>query len=373
MPEKQPEVYYVEIPLEPHTVTFTTDVESISFAVTPGSQHEFVIRLDDGVESRTLVRASFKKLLSYSRARTASADAVDTIPFTLGDNDKIYVKGRVNGGPELDFQFDLGAGGSVMKKSSVSKVNMTFDGTVTLRNSDGVNEVPLSSANRIEMAGLRWDGVAFAVADNMTHREDALVGNGLFADKVVEIDYDRMAIAVRDSLPVLSADWSREEMFLDGGTVPHVRGRLVVGDESRQGWYLLDTGAYTSILHSDKLSGVSKFAGEFRGLLGPLGGRRSGPTVTIAGQAFSKINYSVRTFDGDASALGIVGNDILKRANLIIDNRRGFAYFRPNGHVGDGFRNPERLVARMVAVVVAAVVAWLVVRGQTTRDRRLTA
>ena len=25
----------------------------------------------------------------------------------------------------------------------------------------------------------------------MTHREDGLIGNGLFQDKVVEIDYDR--------------------------------------------------------------------------------------------------------------------------------------------------------------------------------------
>jgi hypothetical protein len=87
MPEKQPEVYYVEIPLEPHTVTFTTDVESISFAVTPGSQHEFMIRLDDGVESRTLVRASFKRLSSYSRSGLTPTNGADTIPFTLGDDD----------------------------------------------------------------------------------------------------------------------------------------------------------------------------------------------------------------------------------------------------------------------------------------------
>ena len=34
MPERNPDVYYVEIPRHPHTVTFATDVESISFATT---------------------------------------------------------------------------------------------------------------------------------------------------------------------------------------------------------------------------------------------------------------------------------------------------------------------------------------------------
>jgi hypothetical protein len=107
----------------------------------------------------------------------------------------------VNGGPPLDFQFDLGAGGSILKKASVPKARMTFDGTITLRNSDGENVVPSSSSNQVEIGELRWTGVPFAIADNMTHREDGLIGNALFQDKVVEIDYDRMVIAVHDALP----------------------------------------------------------------------------------------------------------------------------------------------------------------------------
>jgi hypothetical protein len=178
MPEHRPDIYYVEIPRQAHTVTFTTDVESISFQVTYGSQHDFVIRLDNGVDAHTRVRAVHRNLLTYARPSSIPAGAPDTIPFTLGDNDKIYVKGRINGSPTLDFQFDLGAGGSILKKGSVSKVSMRFDTTISLRNSDGDNEVPSSSANQVEIAGLTWDKVTFAVADNMTWREDGLIGKG---------------------------------------------------------------------------------------------------------------------------------------------------------------------------------------------------
>ena len=59
MPDKALDVYHVEIPLAPHRVTFTTDVESISFDVTPGVTRDFVIRLDDGKEARTRVEAAF--------------------------------------------------------------------------------------------------------------------------------------------------------------------------------------------------------------------------------------------------------------------------------------------------------------------------
>lgn len=137
MTERSPDVYHVEIPLQPHTVTFSTDVESISFDVTFGSRHQFVIRLDDGRDARTEVRTEFKKLLSYTRNAPAPEGGVAAIPFTLGDSDKIYVKGRLNGEPLLDFQFDLGAGGTLIKKASVPDARMTVDGTITLRNSDG--------------------------------------------------------------------------------------------------------------------------------------------------------------------------------------------------------------------------------------------
>ena len=361
MPEKQPDVYFVELPLEPHTVTFTTDVESIHFPVTYGSQHEFVIALDHGVEARTQVRAAFRRLLSSRRTGSAPADGVDTIPFSLGDNDKIYVKGRVNGGPVLDVQFDLGSGGGVIKKASVSKVQMQFDGTVRLRNSDGDNVVPSSSANRLEIAGLAWDAVPFAVADNMTWREDALIGNALFQDKVLEIDYDRMVIAIHGTLPALSPGWTRQDMILDG-VVPYIRGRLDVDDSPYDGWFLLDTGAYTSILNAHRLSPSSKITGEMWHL---LSGRHRGPALWLGGHVFGKANYSVRPYDGDRSALGLLGNDVLKRFNLIVDNRRGFAYFRPNRHLADSFRNPEYYLVRFLALAVTAAgvaMAWFVRR-----------
>jgi hypothetical protein len=255
----------------------------------------------------------------------------------------------------------LGAGGSIIKKASVPKANMRFDGTITLRNSDGENVVPSSSANHLEIAGLSWTGVHVAVADNMTDREDGLIGNALFQDKVLEIDYNRMVIAVHDALPALSAEWKRHDMILDGGVVPFVRGTLSVGGSVRDGWFMLDTGAYTSILNSDRLSPLSKVAGELRGLLGPLGGHGRGPTLSVGGYTFGDTNYSVGRYDGDPSALGLVGNDILKRFNLIVDNRHGSAYFRTNAHLSDGFRNPERALARVLAlavVIAGAITAW---------------
>jgi hypothetical protein len=367
MPERVPDVYYVEIPLEPHTVTFTTDVASMSFPVTYGSRHTFVIRLEDGTEARTEVRAAFRhdQLISR-RTGPAPPGGVDTIPFTLGDNDKIYVKGRINGGPLLDMQVDLGSGGTLIKKASVAKVTMTFDGTITLQNSDGVNVVPSSSANRLEIAGLTWDRVSIAVADNMTRREDVLIGNRLFQDKVLEIDYDRMLLGVHETSPALPAGWTKQEIVLDGGVVPFIRGSVTVAGRARSGWFMLDTGAYTSILNGPEFTPTSKMTGELRRL---IGGDARSPTLAIRGHAVADPNFSVRLFDGDLTSLGLLGNDVLKRFNLILDNRRGVAYVRPNGRQRDAFMNPEYYVVRLVPLLLAVAgmgIVWLVRRRRRT-------
>lgn len=349
MPERSPEVYYAELPRVPHRVTFATDLDSISFDVTYGSRHAFVIQLADGTLAHTEIRAEYRRLLPYRRLSAGARVGPDLIPFTLGDNDKIYVTGSINGGPALALQVDLGAGGTLIKKASASKVTMTFDESITLRNGDGEHVVPSSSRNTLEVAGLRWEDVPIAVADNMTSREDGIVGNTLFQDRIVTIDYDRMVLAIHDTLPDVSG-WQRAEMILDG-VVPFIRGELEAGGQRQAGWFMLDTGAYTSILRHERLSKTSKFRDELRRLLGPLGGDVRGPVVSFGTQTFSGINYAVTPYEGRPSELGLLGNDVLKRLNIVVDNRLGFAYVQPNHRSNDGFRNPERLVVRTVAIV----------------------
>lgn len=367
-PESQnPDPYYVEIPLLAHDVTIVTDLESLTLPMTYRMRRPFRILFEDGTEVRREILADFNELLSYRRADSTSSNSTDRIPFTIGDNDKIYLRGRINDGVTLNIQFDLGAGGTILNRSSISKIAASFDDTITFQNSSGVHEAPLSRNNRLEIEGLIWSGVDVAVADNLTHREDLIVGNSLFRDKVVEIDYDQMTLIIHSTLPELSSDWHREEIILDGGTVPFVRGKLIVGESVQDGWFMLDTGAYTSILYPGQLHRFSKFGYELTRVARPPVQGAIGPEIHIGGMVFTDTNYSVHSQKRDDDRIGLLGNDILKRFNLVLDNRNGVAYFRPNRHVDDSYRNPERIALRFAGVVLvlfAAALIWL-------RKRRL--
>ena len=127
---------------------------------------------------------------------------------------------------------------------------------------------------------------------------------------------------------------------------------------------MLDTGAYTSILSSPRLLRTTKIADAFRRLVGPLGGPPTEVTVTLADQTVSDINYSTRHYDGDSTSLGVLGNDVLKRFDWIVDNRAGVVFLRPNHLRTQPFRNPERVLARLSAVLILVVGAGLAWRAR---------
>jgi len=355
MPEKNPDYYFVEIPEKPHRVTFITDVDSISFEMEYGMEVDFIILLNGKDSCHTRISAKYRNLHPLTRKKNTSIS--DTLSFVLGGNDKIYLKGIVNGSHPLDIQFDLGAGGPVINKSSVEKVNMALDEIITLQNSDGINQVPSASKNILEIGNLIWDSVRIAVADNMTHREDLILGNSMFKNKIMEIDYDKKILVVHHALPTIGKSYSQHNLILDGA-IPFVEGNLTFRGKTQKGWMLFDTGAYTSILNSEDVSATNKMLGEARKMIG-LGNEWSAPKLNIGSYALMGFNYSTQKMKGDGIQL-LLGNDLLKRFNLVLDNRNGFIYLKPNSLTKNTFSNPEYYVVRIALGLLILLIGTLV-------------
>ena len=72
MPEKNPDIYYVELPMKPHTVTFRTDIDTISFPVEFGNQHDFVIVLNEATVCPTQMHPS-SETFNRTHARVPNA------------------------------------------------------------------------------------------------------------------------------------------------------------------------------------------------------------------------------------------------------------------------------------------------------------
>ncbi|WP_342084298.1 retropepsin-like aspartic protease [Dyadobacter sp. OTU695] len=363
MPERKPDYYYPEIPEKPHKVTFITDQDSISFDISYGQEYNFIILVNGKDSCYTRISARYKNPDTYLR-KTAGTGP-DTIPFTLGNNHKVYVKARLNGSDVKDIQLDLGAGGTIINKTSVKKVKMNFDEQVTLVNSDGVNQVPSASKNLLQIENLVWDSVRIAVANNMNDNEDLLIGNSLFRDKILEINHDQRILVLHDTLPSKTVFYSRHDVVLDGGIIPYVNVKLTTGKKSQSGWAMFDTGARTCILNSTDVPMTYRIIVELAGILGL--NETMTPKLAIGKHHLSGFEYKTRDM-GEKGLSMILGNDLLKRFNVILDNKNGYLYLQPNSFTNTPYRKRDeyyevRAVAAMLVLIALAVIFWKSKRG----------
>lgn len=366
MPERRPDYYYAEIPEKAQTITFITDLDSISFHTVYGKEYDFIILLNGKDSCYTRISARYKNFNAFTRENAGVGP--DTIPFTLGDNRKIYVDAKLNGTRVTNIQLDLGAGGTLINKTSVKKVKMNFDQKVNLANSDGVNLVPSASKNLLQIGNLVWDSIPIAVASNMKDYEDLLIGNSLFRDKILEINYDKKILVVHNALPPQTVNYSHHDVILDGGVIPYIAVNLTIRNKTQTGWVMFDTGARTSILNSADVPMPYRVVNEMAGMIGL--NQAITPKLDIGKYQLSGFEYKTRDMGGEDLHM-LLGNDLLKRFNVVLDNKNGYMYMQPNSLTNVSYRKrDEYYVVRIMTgliIVLAGIVIYIKVRKNKVR------
>lgn len=329
-PSSQPDTYHMAFPLVGGSVTFISDMDTLTVTVKPGERRDFMVQLTDGTRCLTQVSA----VPNYPRPRVLRDDslAVQLIPFTMRDN-RIYVEGSINGSAPLLMQFDLGADAVNFSERSRNKAPISWDASDVLVNSDGRNTVPASVGNTIRIGALEWSGQRLVQTKNMERYEDVIIGNSLFRDRIVDIDYDRMEIRVHAVPPTIPSSFTRHDLALDGGVRPMIQAELLVDGQRLADWYLFDTGLTGTLRLSARQNRAHHLAARLGARFG-FGGRRIfrargfrvGSIEMPAGMAV------VETYDDVNRGLvagGAIGNAWLRRFNVILDNQRGAIWLAP--------------------------------------------
>lgn len=325
VPEARPDVYWVDFPQKEQAVTFITDIDSISFVVKHGMAYDFVILVNGKDSAFTQIAGVYKHQINCT-----GSTGNDSIPFTLRDN-RIYFEGAINSSETLSIQFDLGAGMSNINAKSSYKVKMEFDSSVFLINSQGRNKARLSSVNTITIGKLSFLQEAFIETKNMAKWEDAIVGNSLFLDKYLEIDYNNQLLIIHDSMPPLDSSWIKLDMLLDGGVRPMISAVLELDGAKYTDWYIFDTGNSGNGIISNELTARYGIYDKFNKIIG-FAGRKiaSIPKITIAGYSFENGTIVLEKPGANLLEKSVLGNKMLSRLNVVIDNRQGYLYLKPN-------------------------------------------
>lgn len=288
-------------------------------------------------------------LISLFILSTAISTAQEVIPFELGNDNRIYIKGLINQSDTLNFVFDLGADITVINKTKMEakNVNLKFDTLVSNGGANGSSLESKSFNNLVKIGKQDYTGKdVLGIAYPESEILDGLIGWNFFEDKIVEIDFESKELLISDKLPKYFKKYSKNKLkFING--VPYINTTLYIGKKKVKIWAMLDTGynatlkVYYSTAIKNKLLNEYQVIGESSSFGTDGTVAKSDyvliPRIEIGGYEIYNMPADIAKTNVESDIPALFGGDLLKRFHIILDFKNKFVYLMPNRNINSEF------------------------------------
>ncbi|OMP75653.1 hypothetical protein [[Flexibacter] sp. ATCC 35208] len=252
----------------------------------------------------------------------------DTIPFTLAGA-KVLLSGKLNDTSNVKIELDLGAGTQCVNKQSSNRLGVNFDSKITVNNTEGVNEVRHSTKNKLSIGHSHWDDLPFAEVGNMRPNEDLIVGNGLFLNKIIELDYDLNILIVQDHLPAKAKDYTSQPVIYEQNR-PKLEVSFYHNGQHYTFWTLFDTGRDGTMLIGEDFTGQNGNWAQLHELQMLNGKKIVRLDAEVGGVRFKDIVTNPADPAKPQGRCTLLGNQLLNHFNVILDNQQKRIYLKLN-------------------------------------------
>lgn len=284
------------------------------------------------------------------------SELVTRFPFTQLIGGVIVLRGTFNNLPDtMNFILDTGSGAISLDSTTVSEFNIpnipsgrTISGIAGIRK---VNYIPKST---LHLPGMEIDSLDFFVNDYSLLSSvyglkiDGVIGYSFLSRYIVSINYDSLQISVFTNG---SFQYPRKSTFLypQFTTLPILPVDMHDKRDIKSRFYL-DTGAGLCFLLTKRFIDDSAFLKKKRKprsilVQGPGGKMEMKVTIIkklkLGPFTFRKIPTNIFVDEFNAISYpylaGLVGNDLLRRFNVILNYKEKLIAIRPNSRFDDPF------------------------------------
>jgi hypothetical protein len=340
-PKIKLDVYTTERSRKPKWVTFYTDIDSIRVKVRPGTRFNFAVLLN-GIDSCFTQIASAIPPEDEQQSQFAKTD---TIPFSLTAYNAIAVKTVINNTDTLTLHFDTGSWDFRLTKDAILKKTKLLAGQPGSATPDYNN---LAKVFKLQMGNTVWTNPEIVPTSLTAHDMDGRFGWNLFEGKAIEVNYD-LGILVIHSGPFKGPKGYNSAKLEVIHSFVIAKGGFQIAGKQYPGNFLFDTGADQAIILDSawaakyncsqglKLIRTTVLSNP-RGVKFEIKIVRS-PAFSINGLTLTNIPTAILGSSNPAGfPVNNLGNDLLKRFNMILDFKNDLLYLKPNHLWGVKYR-----------------------------------
>lgn len=338
-PSARPDVFTADRTRQTKYVTFYTDIDSIRVKLKPGMRYNFVIVLNCKDSCFTQIASA----IPPEDNRRSLATTHDTIPFTLTAYNAIAVKAVMDNTDTLNLHFDISSFDFHLTREAIlKKTHLLANPPDALAGKVAPNFNKMAKASRLQVGQLLFTNQPISTTNLTAHEMDGRFGWNLFEGKVVELDYDRNIMVVHSALPKNLKGYKKSKLTFIR-SYPAVQGSFEIDHKVYAGNFAMDTGsevalildsgwvgkqqmpvAKLKLIKSTQLRDPRNNVFETKIVLTPSYTINQFPLANVPALVLSnKINPA-------GFELNFLGNDLLKRFNMIMDLKNDCLYLKPN-------------------------------------------
>lgn len=263
----------------------------------------------------------------------------DTLQFEITEANNIIFKTAVIDSDTLDLFLDTGGTEIVLKHSAVKeKTSFLKNGKNSSYKEE--NYEPLEGLYSLKLGKLKWDSLTIYPTSLLPKEADGHFGWNLFQDKVVELDYEKNLMIVHNSFSQDLSDYAQLEIEYIN-TLICIKGNIKNQGAEYLNRYLFDSGFQRAVILDKDLRQEAKFPDNLpvvkeSRLKNSAGTEFVNRVVMVDKICFEEIcaqQVPVQLLSTPNPArfeTHILGNELLKRFNTILDLQNDYIYMKPN-------------------------------------------
>ena len=284
------------------------------------------------------------------------AKQITSIPFKLLTGGIITLKAKVSEFPDtLNFILDTGSGGISLDSATANHLEVkTLLSDRTIRGIAGIRQVYFAYNQQLHLPGLTVDSLDFHINDYEVltsaygEKIDGIIGYSFLSRYIIKIDYDssKLYVLTKGTIKYPRGGYLLKPLLT---TIPIMQSHLKDNKHVSSRFYF-DTGAGMCLLLSADFVSDSIFIKPKRKWYATqaegLGGKapmKQGVIRQVQIGPYRFRNVPTYIFDDEYNVTsypylgGLIGNDLLRRFNLIINYDRRDIYMIPNSHFKEPF------------------------------------
>ena len=277
----------------------------------------------------------------FAGAQVQQLNHADTIPFTLTDHNNISVQARINISDTVDLMFHTAANSiTITEEASKTLENVWWDSDEEDINSWGGSSKARSSyGNALSIQGMHWDLLSIWENKNSGPNTDGKFGPNLFEGYAIELNFDKHILILHKELPEITKEYVKMPIKFEDGFM-FIEGVSYLNGIEYTNQFLVHSGYGGTVLFDDKFVAESHIGKhieiidekELKDSYGNVIKTKKGklPQFSIGDISFN--DMPVGFFEGTIGRqqMSVLGGDLLKRFNIVIDKNRTFIYLKPS-------------------------------------------